>query len=568
MSHATPTWRAVGSHKFGRLPAGVRNPRATHRWLRAVVAVVVVGTCVIVGATTASHSAAARAGRAPAGEVAATNAGLVRGASHDGYRTFQGIPFAAPAVGRFRWASPQPVKPWAGVRNATRPSASCPQIESFGEHTPSETEDCLYLNVTVPKVRAHERLPVLVYLFPGGFVQGDAATYQAARMATQGHVMVVTPNYRLGLLGFLAHPALDKERPELSGNYGLQDQQAALRWVRRNAAAFGGDPSNVTLSGTSAGGISTCAQLFTPSSAGLFDRAILQSGPCPLTTTWAYPNEFFGLRRDAAERLGMRRAAALGCTDVRTAAACLRAKSVSKLLDPELVESAGPTVGGGLLPYAGRAPLADGRFTRVPVMVGVNRDEVRLHAAAEASFGVAPRTQKQYQDRIIADFGAAEAKRILAEYPMKRYGSAAVAWATLTTDHTWSCGVRDNAGALGRHTPTYTYEFADRHAPWTTLDPEPAFPTGAFHSAEAQYLYEDKGYPALDRAQLGLSTTMIRYWSNFARSGNPNGLDVPRWKRFDEGEYVQSLAPGVGGVHRVALGTEHRCGFWRSIGQT
>ena len=219
------------------------------------------------------------------GAVVHTTSGAVRGTLAGGYRTFAGIPYAAPPVGRLRWTSPQKAKTWTGTRDATQPGNACPQTAGFLGDPASDTEDCLYLNVTTPRNTGENKLPVMFWIHGGGFYSGSGSLYGAQRLATEGNVIVVTLNYRLGVFGFLAHPALDGKTHK-SGDYGLEDQQAALRWVHDNAKAFGGDAGNVTLFGESAGGISTCSHLAAPASKGLFQRAIIQSGPCTLEGQW------------------------------------------------------------------------------------------------------------------------------------------------------------------------------------------------------------------------------------------------------------------------------------------
>jgi hypothetical protein len=291
-------------------------------------------------------------------------------------------------VGDLRWAEPRPAKPWAGTRDATKPGNSCPQTEGFLGDAASDTEDCLYLNVTTPRNSGGTKLPVMFWVHGGGFYSGSGSLYGAQRLAEQGKVIVVTLNYRLGVFGFLAHPALGHTT---SGDYGLEDQQAALRWVRDNAAAFGGDSGNVTLFGESAGGVSTCSHLVAPASAGLFRRAIIQSGPCgDLARTWPYTEGNWGVRpRAVAERQGASLAAAVGCGDVKDAAACLRGKLVSALLEASQGgQGFGPAAGGKVLPAIPATAIASGRFNRVPVINGTTATStVRSSPPSRASPG-------------------------------------------------------------------------------------------------------------------------------------------------------------------------------------
>jgi para-nitrobenzyl esterase len=525
----------------------------------------VFGTMVLVAAVVTGGATAAQAAARPDPGVVRTEAGAVRGAVAADHRTFQGIPYAAPPVGALRWTSPRPAARWSGTRDATAPGNACAQ--SFGPFggAPSDTEDCLYLDVTTPR-RSSGRAPVLVWLHGGGFVSGSGGSFGAARLAAQGGVVVVTINYRLGVFGFLAHPALDGARgQQRSGNFWLEDQQAALRWVHRNAAAFGGDPGNVTLVGESAGAMSGCAHLVAPASAGLFRRMIMQSGPCALTTQW--PNRGGGSwlprTREQAETSGAAIAAGLGCPDVATAAACLRALPTGQLLAgtlPVLGFLFGPVVGGGVLPADPARGVATGRFARVPVLVGTNHDEHRLFDL-ELLTGQ-PTTEAFYAAEVTANLGPERAAQVLARYPVSAYGgSAGLALATAWTDYTWACRALATERQLAARVPTYAYEFADENAPWLVGAPPMSFPSGAYHGAELPYLFSG-AYGPLDVAQQRLSDTMIGYWTRFARTGDPNGGGGPAWPRFRPGGgYVQSLAPGA--IGRVDLGREHSCDFWR-----
>ncbi|MDN3353489.1 carboxylesterase family protein [Actinomadura sp. DC4] len=485
-----------------------------------------------------------------------TTRGTVRGTVADGYRTFDGIPYAAPPVGGLRWASPRPAKPWSGTRDATRPASECPQTAGFLGDAPSDTEDCLYLNVTTPRNTRNKKLPVMFWIHGGGFYSGSGSLYGARRLAEGGNVIVVTLNYRLGVFGFLAHPALD-DGADKSGDYGLEDQQAALRWVRDNAAAFGGDAGNVTLFGESAGGMSTCSHLAAPASAGLFQQAIIQSGPCTVAGQWPYPEGNWTVRpRAVAERQGEATAAELGCDDV----ACLRGKSVQDLLEAsDGGQGFGPAT-GGVLPKSPAQALATGDFAHVPVIQGTTRDEHRTFVAAIEAFTGHTVTGADYRQDIEDFFGPVKAKKVLAEYPLT--GDPSIALSTVWTDSAFSCTALGTDRLLSEKVPTYAYEFADESAPWASDGSAPSFPTGAFHASELQYLFDDSQFRTpLTAAQRRLSDQMIGYWTRFARTGNPNGGGAPGWRTFD-GNDVQPL-----GGERRNFADEHRCGFWRSLGR-
>jgi para-nitrobenzyl esterase len=468
-----------------------------------------------------------------------TDAGPVRGTVSEGYQTYQSIPFAAPPVGELRWQSPRPAQPWTQVRDATQPSPMCAQ--SFGGGFPSDNEDCLYLNVTTPS--RYGRKPVLVWLHGGGNSYLAASLFDAKRLATQGDAVVVTTNFRLGAFGFLGHPGLPG-----SGAYGLEDQQAALRWVQRNAAAFGGDPRNVTLIGESGGAHDVCAQLTSPGARGLFRKAIAHSGGCSMK--WPNNGAIHGLpasspwiSRSRAEADGVALAASFGCSDV----ACLRQVPASAFVAVDR----GPTpvvYGNRVLPDHPAEALADGRFHRVPVIWGNTRDEGRLTAAA-----VAPLSEAGYRDLLVQAFGD-NAARIAAEYPSSKFESPEIAYSAVLTDHVWACPQLTDDRLMARHTQVYAFEFADRNAPKGFFSEQfpPGFPAGAFHSSDVAYLFDIPGFD-FTHAQQRLATRMIKDWTRFALTGDPG------WPKFRDGN-VQSLASGD--IKQVNGLRVHDCGFW------
>jgi para-nitrobenzyl esterase len=490
------------------------------------------------------------------GAVAWTDAGPVRGTVAQGYRTFQGIPFAAPPVGELRWRSPQPPQRWTQPRDATKPSGPCAQTAGGGME--STNEDCLYLNVTAPT--QHGRLkPVMVWLHGGGNSYLTAGGFDAHRLALGADAVVVTTNFRLGVFGFLGHPDLPN-----SGAYGLEDQQAALRWVQRNAIFFGGDPANVTLFGESGGAFDVCGQLTSPTAQGLFHRAIMESGAC--TTSWPANGIVYGkpanspwIPQAKADAEGVALATAHGCSD----ATCLRHIPAADLITVDN----GPTpvvYGNRTLPQRPNEALAAGHFHQVPVISGNTRDEGRLSAA----FSPSPFTEDQYHQLLTVAFGD-QAHRIANEYPSSRFGSPGLAYGAMLTDHVWACPQLTDDRALARRTPTYAFEFADRQAPQGFF-PFPAdIPGGAFHSSEVAYLFDVAGFtPNFTPAQQQLADQMITYWGNFAATGNPNTPNnshtpqnpaLPTWPKLHTTN-AQSLAPN--NIHQVDLATEHNCAFW------
>jgi para-nitrobenzyl esterase len=426
----------------------------------------------------------------------------------------------------------------------------------------STSEDCLYLNVTTPHSGVPDGpRPVMVWVHGGGFTQGAGSDYDPYRLAVGGDVVVVTVNYRLGIFGFYGHPGLTVD----SGAFGLEDQQAALRWVQRNARAFGGDPHNVTLFGESAGGLSTCAHLTSPSAAGLFHRTVIQSGPCMITwpNNGIYPGVPAGsvwLPRADVEAVGTQLATSRGCADPATALACLRRLPVNDLMSDQLAPMFfAPAFDTGVLPESPARALSEGRIHRVPVVSGNTRDEGRLFATF---FPDQPITEQRYQQLLRDAFGD-KADQVAAQYPTSASGTPGMAWADVMSDRVWACPTLIGDRLIAARTQTYGYEFADRHAPAIFPFP-PSIEPGAYHGSEVAYLFDLAGLPVkLTPKQQRLSGQMIRYWARFAATGDPNGPGVPKWRSFPT---VQSLAPRAGGIGPVDLGALHNCGFWSSIG--
>jgi para-nitrobenzyl esterase len=498
--------------------------------------------------------------------VVQTDAGPVRGTVTDDHQLFQGIPYAASTAGELRWRPPQPVRPWTQVRDATRPGPMCPQQRSSYAEVASLAEDCLCLNVVVPRTAGPQR-PVMVWIHGDGAI-GAGSFFDARRLATVGDVMVVTINYRLGIFGAFGYPGL-----EGSGAFGLQDQQAALGWVARNAASFGGDPGNVTVFGESYGGLSTSAHLVAPGSAGLFHRAIVQSGFAlmDLPAGGIFPGlpavAWYGWRASAeVEALGAAVAAPLGCADAATALACLRGVPV-----PELFAYAQPFqpfgFGNRVLPEVPAQALRDGWFHRVPVISGGTRDEHRLFVGLFRALAGQPVTAEQYPE-LLADAFGEHADQVQASYPLSAYRSPNLAWATVLTDRMWARSTFTQHRLLAQQVPVYAYEFADRQAPMYLPFPDD-FPPGAFHAAEVPYLFPDQPFQAASTPeQRRLSDQMMRYWASFARTGDPNGPDLPPWPPFDDARpvpHVQSLAPGPDGIRPVDYAAEHQLDFWSRL---
>ncbi len=490
---------------------------------------------------------------AAADPVVKTDRGPVRGASSDGVDRFLGIPYAAPPVGQLRWKAPQPVTRWYQPRDATHFANHCPQVASpYG--LPSTTEDCLYLNVFTPSDshRDHgkddwHRLPVMVWIHGGALVVGLSDGYDPTRLVKQG-VVVVTLNYRIGALGFLAHPALSAESPDrVSGNYGILDQQAALQWVQRNIGSFGGDPFRVTIFGESAGGLSVQTQLASPGAAGLFQRAIVESG--------AYSLVQQGLA--AAEGAGVAYAAKVGCA-APTTADCLRATPVATLLE---YQGSGmyPVVDGVVLPTTIAAAFSTGNFHQVPVMEGSNHDEWRLF--------ISPIDAALYVPTVAATLGVSLATASFITgvyYPLAAYPSPTLALGALGTDAIFACNSRKSVRWLSQYVPTFAYEFNDEDAPQRFLPPN-GFPYGAAHASEIQYIFDIPNAPlpgSLSPAQEQLADAMVTYWTNFAKAADPNGAGVPLWPRYiGATDVFQSLAPPTP-APETGFAADHKCAFW------
>lgn len=502
-----------------------------------------------------------------------TQAGWVQGLSGpDGGTVYMGLPFAQPPVGELRWKAPAPVQPWQGVRLADRAGPACKQDATLPPAgVPHSSEDCLYLNVHVPPgAQPGSNLPVMVWVHGGAFLTGSGSQYDGSRLAQTTGALVVTVNYRLGIFGLMALDALSAEDP--AGNQALQDQQAALRWVQRNIANFGGDAKRVTLFGQSAGSISVCQQLVSPAAAGLFQRAILQSGPCTLGT----------LKREQALATGNALALKLGCPAGPAQLACLRSKSTDEVFnaapsldfeDPRTLLALSPWVDGVILPAAPKDLVRQGKFHRVPTMVGATKDEGRLFVALAYDLRRgSPLTEAEYKALVTDIAGSATlASLITLDYSSKRLGSPNLAASALLTDAMFACGTQSAARSLSVYVPTYAYEFQDDQVP--PLAPDPFMNWGAYHASELPFLFQSRiatTPPSPDPndvaspAQLVLSAQMAGYWGRFAATGNPNGAGQLNWPRFNKlTAATQQLAAGrlstnvLGGIY-----SKHQCPLW------
>jgi len=465
--------------------------------------------------------------------LANTPSGQVRGLLQGAACAYLGIPYATPPVGNLRWKPPQPRAPWApAVRDAVSPPPQCAQITlvpvpGVPPGPPAGNEDCLMLNIWVPAQPRRARMPVIVWFHPGSFYAASAnlAASNGARFAQERDAIIVAPNYRLGPFGFLAHSALTLEDPgyRSSGNYGLLDQRAALTWVRDHIAAFGGDPRNVTIAGTSAGGHSVSLHLLSPRSAGLFHRAIMQSGSA--SSRWPDAAE--------AEAQGEQFARALGCPDVRAAAACLRSKSWDEVLRALPIDLQQFVETGQWGPVVDSLELSDqppelyrrGQFTRVPLIIGVNKDEGWPFVDRSFPTGL---SASDYASVVTHEFGF-DALAILERYPAAQYPTPKDALARLTGDAEYVCDARRVALSVEKTgTPVYLYSF--EHSVDTLSGAR------SIHGLESNFLFGNNFGPpsnhVLNAADQALFSAMSEYWARFAAAGNPNAGSVEQWPRF------------------------------------
>jgi para-nitrobenzyl esterase len=485
--------------------------------------------------------------------VVATERGLLRGASDQQALRWLGVPFAEPPVGALRWRPPVRASGcWTGVREATEWAQSCPQIPQR-QGQPFDPmaamlgqEDCLTLNVWRPaEAPADAALPVMFFIHGGGNVVGSAGettpaglrSFDGARLASRGGVVVVVAQYRLGPLGFLMHPALEAESGAEVGDLGTLDQITALRWVQRNIRAFRGDPTRVMIFGESAGAVNVCTLLASPAAAGLFSRALMQSGVCSSQRS-----------AEASRATAARFAEAAGCAAAADVPACMRALSADAVvralpapvsisgLDPAMVNW-GPVFGTPVLPERPLDAIAAGRHNRVPFVVGHNTEEVGLTVPAIAN-------EAAYRAALVAVGGAQFADRVMAVYPVSAYPTARAALVQALTDARFGCGARSSARAAvagGAGATVYRYLFAQPlESAGVTLRA-----LGAWHGVELGFLFQNLSAGALQLTanELAVERAMLAYWTRFAATGDPNGAGDPPWPAYTAGEPLLRIAP-------------------------
>lgn len=455
-------------------------------------------------------------------EAVKTDAGLVSGIinSTDDIQIFKGIPFAAPPVGNLRWKAPQPVQSWSGVKKCDTFSASPMQAspapfsmwsEEFLIQKEPISEDCLYLNVWTSSTSFNKKLPVLVWIYGGGFVSGgsNVPIYDGEAMAKKG-IVFVSINYRVGIFGFFAHPELTKESPHhASGNYGILDQVAALKWVQKNIAAFGGDPENVTIAGQSAGSMSVNVLVASPLAKGLFNKAIAESGA-------SFINSFGSTSLQQAEESGVKTAAALNASSIEA----LRKIPAAELMKAQ--STRGVIIDGYVLPQPIAAIFAAHKENKVALLTGWNENEGLMFGAAKKATDFKTQLEQQYPNK---------AQTALQYYPATNDSIANVSQLNLSRDlifglqnYTWA-NVSATAGNA-----VYVYRFT-RKVPATGEYVK----YGAFHTGEVPYAYDNlkfvnRPWEAVDHT---LAAVMSSYWANFVKTGNPNGKGLPEWKSYN-----------------------------------
>jgi len=443
-----------------------------------------------------------------------TDTGLVSGTpgKNPDVTVYKGLPFAAPPVGNLRWHAPTPVAKWDGVRKADDFGPMCMQAPGRGANPPKMSEDCLYLNVWTAAKSSSEKRPVIVWIHPGGYTSGSGASpgTDGEALAKKGAV-VVTINYRLGVLGFFAQPELTKESDRgASGNYALMDQTAALDWVQKNIAGFGGDPKRVTVDGDSAGAASIGNLMGSPRTKGLFQRAIAESG------AWIGLSVGHTMTLSEAEQAGLKTGEAMGAPTL----ADLRAKPAADVLKGG--RGGGPIIDGYFLPEDVGKVFAAGKQNDVPVLLGSNKDE--------GTFFLQPTTAEKYKDQIHKRYGD-QAEAFLKIYPGNTDEEASASQLAAFRDELgW---VMRNWAALQTKTgksKAYLYYFTHEPPEMSSTSPRGGRGSGATHGSEAAYVFENLLPPRpWTDADRQLSDTISSYWVNFAATGDPNGKGLPKW---------------------------------------
>jgi para-nitrobenzyl esterase len=551
------------------------------RWVAFGAGGVAVATAlaVVLVAPTQRAGAAAAPPTCTAGTLVQTNDGPVCGTTANGQTSYLDIPYAAPPLGDLRWMPPQPPKPWTTTYQATQRGPEClsPGFPA-GSVQAGTSEDCLYLEVQEPAgVKPGENLPVMFEIHGGGFL-GTALTDDGSNLVSSGPVVYVFANYRLGILGFLADKALGPH----SGDYGLQDQQFAMRWVQDNIARFGGDPNNVTIFGESAGGASVCDQVASPTAKGLFQRGISISGfyNFNVNTIW-WPADCKSklLTEAQAQQLGAEFAAKVGCGNAADVAACLRAvpadtlaEQAGQFLDPFAGGVIGPIVNGTTLPMSAAKAFKTGHVNNVKLMIGVGRDE--FNGGIYTNFPghtIVADTAAQYQQLVTQQFGSL-APTVMRLYPLQRFPSPSpfIAYRAVMADAFSVCPALVSDGQLAKSIPVYAYEDDDSDSPNDPPSAAEPQPLGAYHSAINHLVHDPAS--SLDSNQASLQSQVLAQWTGFARTDNPNVTGAPAWIQYGRGNRAQVMSLVPAGDSTLAptsvIAAEHNCGFWDAVNRT
>ncbi len=507
-----------------------------------------------------------------------TEQGPVRGEVLGNTIAFRGIPYAQPPVGDLRWKAPQLAKPRSGMLDAIKFGQRCCQVGPADGNILSTTktfmgdEDCLTLNIWAPKNAEPILRPVMFFIHGGGNVQGASSTalYDGQNLEEKGGVVVVTINYRLAQFGFLAHPQLSAEDPNgSSGNYGLLDQILALDWVRANIKNFGGDPNNITIFGESAGGLNVSCLVGSPLAAGKFQRAIVESGGFGVNV----PLRDNSSKTESAEDFGMRFVKEAGCDKSSDPIACLRSKSPQDIFKTLTGEASvinrfngsvvyGPNIDGYVLRESPITAIQAGRQNNVPIMIGTNKDEATIFTLA------LPIDTKSGYRKTVKSLFPSISSQILKQYPPSSYSSPREAFNTLLTDFAFACPARWAGLMSSANQPnTYIYNFTN------VFDLGQLKALGAFHGQELLFVFNNFNNIPTNSDQKKLADTMLLYWSNFAKTGNPNGTGLPNWpahnKNNDSYQVLNSNITTQSGLRKdfceflskVVLGTStNTCG--------
>jgi para-nitrobenzyl esterase len=560
------TWKRISPAS----PLGNKRPLRAVTFIAAAAALVAgLAVAAVGGASAAAHAASPSC---TAATTVQTKDGPVCGLTANNITSYLDIPYAAPPVGDLRWKSPQPHAPWTTLLQATTAAPECPS-PGFPPGSPpaaGTSEDCLYLKVEIPAgTKPGENLPVMYEVHGGGFL-GTALTNDGDNLVNSGKVVYVFANYRLGILGFLADKALGSH----SGDYGLQDQQAGLRWVQQNIASFGGNPGDVTVFGESAGGASTCDQVASPTAKGLFERAISVSG------FYNYQNNIVWSKADCkstyftegqAQKVGAQFAAKVGCGNVADVAACLRSVPAATLVEeggqytePTAGGTIGPIVNGTTLTMSPAKAFATGHVNHVELISDVGGDEFNggVYSNSPGLPVVVADTAAQFQQLVREQFGRL-APTVERLYPLSQYQSPYDAYRTIMADSASVCPMLQTNQELAKYIPLYVDIDTDADNP---AGEDLTLPLGAQHSGTNGLVHFPPAQ--LDANQAALQDQLLAEWAYFARTGNPSAPHTPAWAAYSGRQHpVMLLQPADTSIvtPEAFIALQHNCGFWNEV---